>query len=44
LDLCQREEPFPESCLVCNRQVNSWEDLYTCLEQHAQTLFPSQES
>lgn len=44
IDLCRREERFPESCLVCNRQVNSWEVLYTCLEQHAQTPFPSEES
>jgi ankyrin repeat protein len=37
IDAFQKEEPLPEGCIICQRQVTSWEDFYTCIETHIQT-------
>jgi ankyrin repeat protein len=36
MDAFQKEEPLPEGCIICQRQVTSWEDFYTCIETHVQ--------
>lgn len=36
MDAFQKEEPLPEDCIICQRQVVSWEDFYTCIETHVQ--------
>jgi ankyrin repeat protein len=36
MNACQREEPLPEGCIICGKQVTSWEVFYTCIETHIQ--------
>lgn len=44
MNACQREEPLPEGCIICGKQVTSWEDFYTCIETHIEEASLVQES